>query len=924
MFVARDARGELVNVLEDKLEKQAYTCPACGGQIHLRQGPSVRTHFAHKSLKDCDFFFENESPEHLANKESLYHWLKKETKVQLEYPLSELKQIADVFVNGNLALEVQCSSLPQKVLKERSEGYRSQGYQVLWLLGQKLWLKERLTRLQQGFLYFSQNMGFYVWELDKEKQVLRLKYLIYQDLRGKLHYQIKEFSYGQGSLLEILRLPYKRQKISHFTVSEDKDICRYIRQQLYYQNLFWMKEQAEAYQKGENILTYGLKEWYPQIRPIVGKFFQIEQDLTSYYQHFYTYYQKNPQNDWQKLYPPAFYQQYFLKNMVEWKGWRNLMVLQRNEINEKDTWDLSTIYPTDQAWEEALKDLTEQLETVAQYEGHLLDSADNLLEITEFSLEMERQMEKLYVYAHMKNDQDTREAKYQEYYAKAMTLYSQLDQAFSFYEPEFMEISEKQYADFLEAQPKLQVYQHYFDKLLQGKDHVLSQREEELLAGAGEIFGSASETFAILDNADIVFPYVLDDDGKEVQLSHGTYTRLMESKKREVRRGAYQALYATYEQFQHTYAKTLQTNVKVQNYRAKVRNYKSARHAALAANFVPESVYDNLVAAVRKHLPLLHRYLELRSKILGISDLKMYDVYTPLSSVEYSFTYQEALKKAEDALAVLGEDYLSRVKRAFSERWIDVYENQGKRSGAYSGGSYDTNAFMLLNWQDNLDNLFTLVHETGHSMHSSYTRETQPYVYGDYSIFLAEIASTTNENILTEKLLEEVEDDATRFAILNNFLDGFRGTVFRQTQFAEFEHAIHQADQNGEVLTSDFLNKLYADLNQEYYGLSKEDNPEIQYEWARIPHFYYNYYVYQYSTGFAAASALAEKIVHGSQEDRDRYIDYLKAGKSDYPLNVMRKAGVDMEKEDYLNDAFAVFERRLNEFEALVEKLGLA
>ena len=267
---------------------------------------------------------------------------------------------------------------------------------------------------------------------------------------------------------------------------------------------------------------------------------------------------------------------------------------------------------------------------------------------------------------------------------------------------------------------------------------------------------------------------------------------------------------------------------------------------------------------------------------------------------------------------------MSRVKRAFSERWIDVYENQGKRSGAYSGGSYDTNAFMLLNWQDNLDNLFTLVHETGHSMHSSYTRETQPYVYGDYSIFLAEIASTTNENILTEKLLQEVQDDATRFAILNNFLDGFRGTVFRQTQFAEFEHAIHQADQNGEVLTSEFLNNLYADLNQEYYGLSKEDNPQIQYEWTRIPHFYYNYYVYQYSTGFAAASALAEKIVHGSQDDRDRYIDYLKAGKSDYPLNIMRKAGVDMEKEDYLNDAFAVFERCLDEFEALVEKLGLA
>ena len=600
------------------------------------------------------------------------------------------------------------------------------------------------------------------------------------------------------------------------------------------------------------------------------------------------------------------------------------MVLQRNEINEKDTWDLSTIFETDQKWEEELALLTEDTKEAASLEGHLLDSAESLLNITERYLDLSRRLEKLYVYAHMKNDQDTRVAKYQEYYAKAMTLYSQLDQVFSFYEPEFMAITEEQYQNFLAEEPKLQPYKHFFDKLLQNKEHVLSQREEELLAGAGEIFGAASETFAILDNADIVFPFVKDEDGNEVQLSHGVYMRLVESKNREVRRGAYEALYSTYEQYQHTYAKTLQTNVKVQNYRAKVRNYKSAREAALAANFVPESVYDNLVSAVRKHLPLLHRYLALRSKILGIPDLKMYDVYTPLSSVEYSFTYEEALKKAEEALAVLGEDYLSRVKRAFSERWIDVYENQGKRSGAYSGGSYDTNAFMLLNWQDNLDNLFTLVHETGHSMHSSYTRETQPYVYGDYSIFLAEIASTTNENILTEKLLQEVQDDATRFAILNNFLDGFRGTVFRQTQFAEFEHAIHQADQNGEVLTSEFLNNLYADLNQEYYGLSKEDNPQIQYEWARIPHFYYNYYVYQYSTGFAAASALAEKIVHGSQEDRDRYIDYLKAGKSDYPLNIMRKAGVDMEKEGYLNDAFAVFERRLDEFEALVEKLGLA
>ena len=600
------------------------------------------------------------------------------------------------------------------------------------------------------------------------------------------------------------------------------------------------------------------------------------------------------------------------------------MAKQRNEIEEKYTWDLTTIFPTDEAFEAELAQVSEEVKKAAGLAGHLLDSADSLLTTTEIQLDLMRRIEKLYSYAHMKNDQDTRVAKYQEYQAKGMTLYSDFGQSFAFYEPEFMAITEEQYQAFLAEQPALQLYQHYFDKLLKKKAHILTQREEELLAGAGEIFGAAGETFSILDNADIVFPMVHDDDGNEVQLSHGNYITLVESKNREVRKEAYEALYSVYEQYQHTYAKTLQTNVKVHNYNAKVRKFSSAREAALSADFIPESVYDSLVSALNKHLPLLQRYIALRAKILGISDLKMYDMYTPLSETDYKFTYEEALAKSEEVLAILGEDYLSRVKTAFSERWIDVHENQGKRSGAYSGGSYDTNAFMLLNWQDTLDNLFTLVHETGHSMHSSYTRETQPYVYGDYSIFLAEIASTTNENILTEKLLEEVEDDATRFAILNHFLDGFRGTVFRQTQFAEFEHAIHKADQEGQVLTSEFLNELYADLNEKYYGLKKEDNPQIQYEWARIPHFYYDYYVFQYSTGFAAASALAEKIVHGSQEDKDKYLDYLKAGNSDYPLNVIKIAGVDMEKEDYLNAAFAVFERRLDEFEALVEKLGLA
>ncbi|HEK9979955.1 oligoendopeptidase F [Streptococcus equi] len=592
----------------------------------------------------------------------------------------------------------------------------------------------------------------------------------------------------------------------------------------------------------------------------------------------------------------------------------------RSHLEEKYTWDLSTIFATDAAWETEADSLSAAIEAARQQAGHLLDSSSSLLNITELQLELARRVEKLYVYASMKNDQDTTVAKYQEYQAKASGIYAKFSEAFSFYEPEFMALSQETYQAFLAEKPELAVYDHFFDKLFKAREHVLSQAEEELLAGAQEIFNGAEETFSILDNADIAFPIVTNDKGEEVELTHGNFISLMESKDRKVRRAAYEAMYSTYEQFQHTYAKTLQTNVKVQNYKARVHKYASARQAAMSANFIPEAVYDTLLETVNKHLPLLHRYLKLRQEVLGLDDLKMYDVYTPLSETDLAIGYDEALEKAEKVLAVLGQDYSERVHRAFTERWIDVHVNKGKRSGAYSGGSYDTNAFMLLNWQDTLDNLYTLVHETGHSLHSTFTRETQPYVYGDYSIFLAEIASTTNENIMTEALLHEVQDDKERFAILNHYLDGFRGTVFRQTQFAEFEHAIHQADQNGEVLTSEYLNKLYADLNEKYYGLKKEDNHFIQYEWARIPHFYYNYYVYQYATGFAAASYLADKIVHGSQEDIDHYLTYLKSGNSDYPLEVIAKAGVDMAKGDYLEAAFKVFEERLTELEALVAK----
>ncbi|AER44416.1 oligoendopeptidase F [Streptococcus suis A7] len=596
------------------------------------------------------------------------------------------------------------------------------------------------------------------------------------------------------------------------------------------------------------------------------------------------------------------------------------MSKQRYEIEEKYQWDLTTIFPTDEAWEAELADLQAETEKTKEFAGHLLDSAKSLLEISETQLSLMRRIEKLYVYASMKNDQDTREGKYQEFQAKAMGLYAVFSQAFAFYEPEFMGITEEKLEAFKVEEPALVQYSHQFEKLLAAKDHVLSQEVEEVLAATSEIFESPAETFSVLDNASLRFPEITDEDGHLVPLSHGNYIHFMESKNRDVRQEAYEAMYGTYEQFQHTYAKTLQSNVKVNNLKARLRKYDSARHASLAANFIPESVYDTLVAAVNKHLPLLHRYINLRKKLLGIDDLKMYDMYTPLSDFSTKISYEDALKKCQETLEIFGEDYSAIVKEAFENRWIDVHVNEGKRSGAYSGGAYDTNAFMLLNWQDNLDNMYTLIHETGHSLHSMLTRKTQPYVYGQYLLFLAEIASTTNENLLTEKLLAEVEDDKERFAILNHYLDGFRGTVFRQTQFAEFEQAIYKADQEGQVLTADFLNELYGQTNEKYYGLSAEENPEIQFEWARIPHFYYNFYVYQYATGFAAASALANKIVNGSPEDKENYLNYLKAGSSDYSLNVIAKAGVDMTKEDYLNDAFKVFEARLEELEALVEK----
>ena len=594
----------------------------------------------------------------------------------------------------------------------------------------------------------------------------------------------------------------------------------------------------------------------------------------------------------------------------------------RSEVSEELTWDLSSIFKSDAEFDKSYEALEAELSEVASLKGKLKEGPSQLLNTLQKMDEVSSKFEDLYVYSHLKNDQDTANATYQAMHAKASSLAAQLNEVFSWFEPELLELSDEEIWAYFDQESDLAIYRHSIEELLSSRPHILSAKEESLLASAGEIFGASSTTFSVLNNADFKFPVVKDEEGNSVQLTHGSYGQLLESTDPSVREASFKGLYSVYQQFQHTLASTLSANVKVHNYKASVRNYNSAREAALSANHIPESVHDTLIQVVDKHLPLLHRYVGLRKELLGVEKLHMYDMYTPiLGEAPIRYSYEEAVEKALEALQPLGEEYMAVVKEAFSERWIDVVENQGKRSGAYSSGAYNTKPFILMNWHDSLDQLYTLVHEMGHSVHSYFTRSNQPYVYGDYSIFLAEIASTTNENLLTEYLLKTETNPEVRAYVLNRYLDGFKGTIFRQTQFAEFEHFIHEEDAKGVPLTSDYLNEYYADLNSRYYGPAVEKDEEIAVEWSRIPHFYYNYYVYQYSTGFSAATALAEGILTGSEEKLENYLAYLKAGNSDYPIEVMKKAGVDMTDGTYIEKAMAVFKARLEEFEELVKTL---
>lgn len=595
----------------------------------------------------------------------------------------------------------------------------------------------------------------------------------------------------------------------------------------------------------------------------------------------------------------------------------------RNEVSDDLKWDLSRVFKNDQEWEQEYKQVAQEIKNLSKFKGTLAKSGKDLYEGITAILAVNRRLEKVYVYATMSSDVDTSNNHYLGFVAKAQSLANQMSAAIAFVDPEILSIPEETLAKFMQDEPRLENYRHRLEQITQKRPHTLPANEEKIIADAGDAMGTSANTFNVLTNSDMEYGYVQDEDGEMVQLSDGLYSLLIQSQDRNVRKNAFDVMYASYGQFENSLASTLSGEVKAHNFNARIHKYNSAREAALSENSVPTAVYDTLIKEVNSHLDLLHRYVALRKKILGLKDLQMYDMYVPLTGKPVlSYNFEEAKAEARKALAPLGEDYLKHVDYIFNNRVIDVVENQNKVTGAYSGGAYDTDPYELLNWEDNLDSLYTLVHETGHSVHSWYTRNTQPYVYGDYPIFVAEIASTTNENILTEYFLDKITDPKTRAFVLNHYLDSFKGTLFRQTQFAEFEQFIHETDANGQPLTADVLDEFYGNLNQRYYGDSVEPGGEIAMEWSRIPHFYYNFYVYQYATGFAAATALANKVVHGTEQERDAYINFLKSGSSDYPTEIMKRAGVDMTRADYLRDAFDTFEKRLNEFEKIVDELN--
>ncbi|MEB8170550.1 oligoendopeptidase F [Macrococcus caseolyticus] len=597
-------------------------------------------------------------------------------------------------------------------------------------------------------------------------------------------------------------------------------------------------------------------------------------------------------------------------------------LITRDEQKLENTWDLTTIFASDEDWERAFKKLEGYLGREEEVKGKIGDSAQHLLEALLLDTEIDEQLGKVYVYAHLKHDQDTSNAKYTAFEQRAANLASQFSARWSFMLPELMSIDEATLKSYVAELDGLKRFAFDLERINKKRPHVLSESEEKILAEASEALSASTNTFGMFNNADLKFDNIKDKEGNSLSLSHGNYITYLESDDRVLRENAYKEVYSKYGQFNNTLAQTLAGKVKTSVFSSKVRNYESARAQALSNNDIPESVYDNLVQTVNDNLHLLHRYTKLRKELLGLDEMHMYDMYTPVIQDEkFEVTYEEAKAWMLKSLEPMGSEYTDVIKEGLTNRWVDVYENKGKRSGAYSSGTFGTNPFILMNWTDSVNNTFTLTHEFGHSAHSYFSRNNQPSNMSGYSIFVAEVASTCNEALLADYMYKHLDDDKKKLYLLNYQLDGFRGTVFRQTMFAEFEYLIHTLAEQNEPLTAERLNAEYRKLNEKYYGDAVITDDYIQYEWSRIPHFYYNYYVYQYATGYSAAYALSKKILEEGQPAVDKYInEFLKAGSSDYPIEVLKKAGVDMNEKTPIENACKVFEERLDAFEALIKR----
>ena len=589
--------------------------------------------------------------------------------------------------------------------------------------------------------------------------------------------------------------------------------------------------------------------------------------------------------------------------------------MERQKIENQYKWTIDEMYPSESDLNKDIDKVKELIDKLASYKGKLAESKSNLYEALHTSEDASRILEKLYVYTHMKSHEDTRINDNQGKATKIDMLSTELSMATSYMVPEIISMDEAKLNEYLQDE-KLSFYKKYVDEILRVKPHTLSETEEEILAAASDLTAIPENVYDMMSYADMQFPEIEDEEGKKVKLTHANFSLFLKSKDRRVRKDAFEGLYSVYEQYRNTFASTLYGGVKSEIFYAKMRKYESALQGSLFNDDISVDVYENLIKSVSENIPALDKYIDLKKKFLGLDEIHMYDLYVPLTGdFDMKITYEEAKEIILEALKPMGEEYLSHIKDAFENGWIDVYENEGKQGGAYSWGCYDSKSYILMNYHDDLNSLFTLIHELGHSMHSTYSKSTQDYLYSSYKIFVAEVASTLNELLLINYLLKKSNSKEEKIYLLNYYLEQFRTTVYRQTMFAEFEKIVHETVEGGEPLTAEGFTNIYYQLNEKYYGKSCVVDEQIGLEWARIPHFYSNFYVYKYATGFSAASALSKQILEEGETAVARYKEFLKSGGSDYPLNQLRAAGVDMEKKESVDEALSVFADLVDELE---------